>query len=351
MHISLARLHISLDWRLAERRGIQRPAEPSAAGTGLPTTIRCTIDTMTQILHTPFGFASTADEVLAGLDLAGTRALITGASSGIGSETARALAAAGAAVVLGVRSVNAGQDAAARISESTGNRDISVGRLDLADLGSVREFADAWHGPLHMLVNNAGIMALPQLTRTPQGREMQFAVNFLGHFALTTRLHDALARAGGARIVSLSSSAHLISPVVFDDLDYRSRPYDPFSAYGQSKTADVLLAVEASRRWSGEGILANAVNPGAIATNLQKHTGGLRTPPALRKTLAQGAATSVLLAASPLLAGVAGRYFEDCNESRVLREPPVMFGGGVAPYALDAANAERLWTVATGLVP
>jgi NAD(P)-dependent dehydrogenase (short-subunit alcohol dehydrogenase family) len=305
---------------------------------------------MTALFRTAFGFASTADEVLAGVDLSGTRAVVTGATSGVGVETSLALARAGAAVVLGVRNVDAGKEIAARISEATGNADVDVARLDLADLGSVREFVDSWHGPLHMLVNNAGIMALPELTRTPQGREMQFAVNFLGHFALTVGLHDALARAGGARIVSLSSSAHMAYPVIFDDLDHRFRFYDPIGAYGESKTAGVLLAVEADRRWSGDGIRANALHPGAIATNLQKHTGGLRTPPERRKNPAQGAATSVLLAASPLLHAVGGRYFEDCNEAPVLEERPAMSGGGVAPFALDPANAERLWTVATEMV-
>lgn len=313
-------------------------------------TVARTIECMTTTVRTPFGFASTADDVLAGVDLSGTRALVTGATSGVGTETARALAAAGAAVVLGVRDVDAGRAAAARITESTGNQDVGVGRLDLADLGSVRRFTDAWHGPLHVLVNNAGVMALPELTRTPQGRQTQFAVNFLGHFALTVGLHDALARADGARIVSLSSNAHVACPVVFDDLDFRFRPYVPIQAYGESKTADVLLAVEATRRWSGDGILANAVHPGAIATNLQQHTGGLQTPPERRKTVAQGAATSVLLAASPLLAGVGGRYFEDCGEAEVLSERPPRFGGGVAPFALDPDNALRLWTVATDML-
>ena len=121
-------------------------------------------------------------------------------------------------------------------------------------------------------------MALPELERTAEGWEMQFATNFMGHFALTVGLHDALAAANGARIVSVSSSANLRSPVVFDDLHFDFRPYDPLVAYGQSKTADVLLAVEATRRWSGEGVYANALNPGAIATGLQKHTGGLKTP-------------------------------------------------------------------------
>lgn len=301
-------------------------------------------------LTTPFGFAATADQVLAGLDLGGRRALVTGATSGLGTETARALAAAGAEVVLGVRDTAAGHRTAAAIRESTGNARVTAGRLDLADLGSVRDFAAGWEGPLHMLVNNAGIMATPQLTRTPQGRELQFAVNFLGHFALTTALHPALARAGGARVVSLSSNAHLYAPVVLDDLDFRFRPYQPLGAYGESKTADVLLAVEATRRWAGDGILANAVNPGAIATNLQQHTGGLRTPPERRKTVAQGAATPVLLAASPLLDGVGGRYFEHGEEAAVLDAAPPLFGGGVAPFALDPGNAERLWDTALALL-
>jgi NAD(P)-dependent dehydrogenase (short-subunit alcohol dehydrogenase family) len=179
---------------------------------------------------------------------------------------------------------------------------------------------------------------------------MQFATNFLGHFALTAGLHDALAEAHGARIVSVSSSAHQLSPVVFDDLHFDFRAYDPFAAYGQSKTADVLLAAEATRRWSGEGIYANALNPGAIATGLQKHTGGLKTPRDRQKTVEQGAATSVLLAASPLLDKVGGRYFEDCNEASVVTRRPADYAG-VAWYALDQANAGRLWDTALDLLP
>jgi NAD(P)-dependent dehydrogenase (short-subunit alcohol dehydrogenase family) len=305
---------------------------------------------MTNILRVPFGFATTTDEVLAGVDLSGQRAIVTGATSGIGVETARALAKAGAGVVLAVRRLDAGDQVAAEIARSTGNPDVTALPLDLADQGSVREFVAGWQGPLHMLVNNAGILALPELNRTPEGWEMQFATNFLGHFALTIGLHDALAAAGGARLVSVSSSGHLYSPVVFDDLHYHFRLYDPVSAYGQSKSAEALLAVEANRRWSGEGISANTLNPGAIATNLQRHTGGLKTPVERRKTLAQGAATSVLLAASPLLAGVGGRYFEDCAESPVVSRRPTDFSNGVAPYAIDPANAERLWNVATELL-
>jgi NAD(P)-dependent dehydrogenase (short-subunit alcohol dehydrogenase family) len=307
---------------------------------------------MTQTpLQTPFGFSSTADEVLDGVDLSGVRAVVTGASSGIGTETARALAAAGAGVVLAVRDKDAGARVAAQITASTGNREVTVGHLDLADPASARAFAEAWTGPLHILVNNAGIMAVPELTRTPLGREMQFAVNFLGHYALTTGLRDALVLAGGARVVCLSSNAHLACPVVFDDLDYRFRWYHPLAAYGESKTADVLLAVEITRRWSASyGIFANAVNPGAIATNLQQHTGGLRTPVERRKSVAQGAATSVLLAASPLLDGVGGRYFEDGQEAETVSERPPLFGGGVAPFALDPGHGERLWDMAADLM-
>src|ERR1700745_2521968 len=159
----------------------------------------------------------------------------------------------------------------------------------------------AWPERRHILGNNASIMALPDLERPREGWEMQFATTFMGHFALTVRLHDALAAARGARIVSVSSSGHLFSPVVFDDLHFDFRAYDPFAAYGQSKTAGALLAVEATRRWSGEGIYANALNPGAIATGLQQHTGGLKTPKERPKSVQQGAGTSGLLASSAAL--------------------------------------------------
>jgi NAD(P)-dependent dehydrogenase (short-subunit alcohol dehydrogenase family) len=155
-------------------------------------------------------------------------------------------------------------------------------------------------------------MAVPELEKTPQGFELQFGTNFLGHFALTTGLHRALAAAGGARVVSLSSTAHLFSPVAFDDLNFDFIPYTPMGAYGQSKTANALLAVGITQRWRSDGIRSNALHPGAIATGLQKHTGGLQTPVEKRKTLAQGASTSVLLAASPLLEGPTGvlRYWD-----------------------------------------
>ncbi|MEV1009559.1 SDR family NAD(P)-dependent oxidoreductase [Streptomyces sp. NPDC049881] len=305
---------------------------------------------MTTPLTTPFSASSTAAEVLAGTDLTGRRAVVTGGASGIGVETARALAGAGAAVTLAVRDTAAGDRTADDIRATTGARDVTVAHLDLADPSSVAAFTSAWEGPLHILVNNAGVMAAPE-TRTPQGWELQFATNHLGHFALTTGLHRALAAADGARVVSVSSSAHLRSPVVFEDIHFRERPYEPWAAYGQSKTANVLFAVGATARWADDGILVNSLMPGGIRTRLQRHVSD-ETLERMRarvgagapnwKTPEQGAATSVLLAASPLLDGVSGRYFEDCNEA-AHAEPGA--ARGVAPYALDPEAAALLWQV------
>lgn len=301
-------------------------------------------------VNTPYSRETTALEVVRDLDLTGRRAIVTGGASGIGVETARALAAAGADVTLAVRNPEAGQRAAAEITGTTGKDRILVAPLDLADLGSVATFVRTWDGPLHMLVNNAGIMASPEM-RTDQGWEMQFATNHLGHFALAAGLYRSLAAAEGARIVSVSSAAHLRSPVVFEDIHFRQRPYDPWEAYGQSKTANVLFAVGATRRWADDGIFTNALMPGAIRTNLQRYISEeeldrMRTQSgggaAYWKTPEQGAATSVLVAASPLVAGVGGRYFEDCQEAGP-NQPGTRTG--YAPYARDPEAAERLWEV------
>ena len=296
-------------------------------------------------LVSPFGFATTAAEVVDGLDLTGRRVVVTGGASGIGVETARALASIGADVTLAVRNTGAAAPVVDDLVAGTGNPGVHVSWLDLADRASIAEFVASWTGPLDVLVNNAGVLALPELERTAEGWEMQFATNFLGHFALTLGLYRALAAASdGARVVSLSSSGHLFSPVIFDDLHFDFVPYDPYLAYGQSKTATALLAVGVTARWAADGITANAVMPGAIATKLQRHTGGLRTPPERQKTPEQGAATTVFAATSPLLAGIGGRYLEDVQEARVVHRRGPDYTG-VAPYALDPANAERLWDV------
>jgi NAD(P)-dependent dehydrogenase (short-subunit alcohol dehydrogenase family) len=301
---------------------------------------------ITSPISTPFGARSTAADVIAGIDLAGKRAVVTGGASGIGVETARALADAGADVTLAVRDTLAGERVAAQIGGA-----VDVAPLDLADLGSVRAFANQWSsGPLDLLVNNAGVMYLPRRLVTLEGWELHLATNHLGHFALAYWLHDALAASGAARIVSVSSGAHRFTPFDFDDPQFAVRPYDPKVAYGQSKTANVLFAVEATRRWEDDGITANAVHPGAIvATNLSRHmdldelarlvASGRYT----FKTIEQGAATSVLVATSPLLDGIGGRYFEDCNEAVVLEDDTMEPRAGVAAHALDPDGAERLW--------
>jgi NAD(P)-dependent dehydrogenase (short-subunit alcohol dehydrogenase family) len=301
-------------------------------------------------ITTPFGAQSTAAEMIAGIDLTGRRAIVTGGASGIGIETARALAGAGAEVTLAVRNTEAGERTAADIIASTGNKQVLVAPLDLADQASVAALVAGWNGPLHILVNNAGIMASP-LMRTPQGWEMQFATNHLGHFALATGLHHALAAAGGARVVSVSSSAHHRSPVIFDDIHFEHRPYEPWAAYGQSKTANVLFGVEATKRWASDGITVNALMPGGIRTNLQRYVSdeelermrvAAGVTGATWKTPEQGAATSILVATSPLLDGVGGRYFEDCNEAEAGK---LSARNGVAAYALDPEAAARLWQV------
>ena len=305
---------------------------------------------------TPFGAQSTAADVIAGIDLSGRRAVVTGASSGIGVETARALAHANVEVTLAVRDIEAGQRTAEDITATTGNKDILVAPLDLADQASVTAFVTSWDGPLHILVNNAGIMATPEL-RTPQGWEMQFATNHLGHFALATGLHSALVMAGGARVVVVSSVGHLNGEVLFDDINFQHHPYDPWAAYSQSKTANVLFAVEAARRWGPDRIMVNALNPGRItATRLSRYLNESSSPPAAFepnsttvswKTVEQGAATSVLLAASPLVDGVTGRYFEDCQEAEPAR-PGIR--RGVAAYAVDPRKAAQLWQVSVNLL-
>ncbi|MFR9723590.1 SDR family NAD(P)-dependent oxidoreductase [Streptomyces sp. MS19] len=300
---------------------------------------------------TPFTAESTAAQVVDGIDLTGRRAVVTGASSGIGVETARALALANAEVTLAVRDTAAGGHAAEDITRTTGNRQLLVAPLDLSDQASVAAFTLAWDGPLHILVANAGVMMTPE-SRTAEGWELQFATNHLGHFALATGLRPALAAADRARVVVLSSRAHLRDGLDLDDLNFRHRPYDPAVAYAQSKTAAVLFAVEGNRRWSPDGITVNAAHPGAVLSRLTRYMSQEDLDRATSsgetfKTPEQGAATPVLLAAYPPLAHVGGRYFEDCNEA-----VPHVEGTdrGVAAHALDPERAKRLWQLSQDMV-
>lgn len=294
-------------------------------------------------IKTQFGFNSTTDEVINGIDLSGKRAIVTGGASGIGIETVRTLAKAGATVTIAARNLDGAKKVADEINNTLKKNRVEIGVLDLSDIHSINHFTATWKDPLHILINNAGVMALPELQKTSTGIEMQFMTNYLGHFALSFGLKDALKKANGARIVVVSSSGHLLSPVVFDDINFAFRPYDAWQAYGQSKTACNLFAVAATRFWAAEGIYANALNPGAILTNLQRHVGGyLRSATELHKTVKQGAATSILLATSALLENTGGHYFENCNEAITVTQRPDNYEG-VAMYSLDPENAERLW--------
>ena len=297
-------------------------------------------------ITTPFGFHSTAAEVADGIDLSGKRAIVTGASSGIGAETARALAGTGAAVTLAVRDTEAGARVAHEIAESTGN-DVAVVPLELTDRGSIAAFVAAWDEPLHVLVANAGVMALPELGLSPEGFAA-VATNHLGHFELAVGLHEALAADGAARVVSVSSSA----PTVARGLRRPQLPLPTVRPVGGavSRRRPTCSSPSARRRGGRGGITANSLMPGAILTKLQRHVGDRVTMRAeLQKTIPQGAATSVLLATSPLLEGIGGRYFVDCNEAEVV-ERRTSDMTGVAPYALDQANADRLWELSLGLL-
>ncbi|CCK24943.1 putative oxidoreductase [Streptomyces davaonensis JCM 4913] len=305
---------------------------------------------------TPFGMRATAAEVLDGVDLRGRRMIVTGGASGLGVETVRALAGAGAQVTIATRNPEAAKPLLDEFPETRGVA------LDLADLDSVRAFCDAWSGPLDGIIANAGVMMLPTRQVNAQGWEMQLATNYLGHFGLVLGLHSALKDAEDPRVVVVSSGAQLRAGFDFDDPQFARHPYDPFVAYAQSKTADVLLAVGISRRWAEDGIAANACAPGWIHTNLARHLdkatlqalgamdsdGNLITPD-YYKTPAQGASTAVLLAASPLLKGVTGRYFEDNQESEVVDGGPEVMAG-VAKWSVDPAAADRLWDYALPVV-
>jgi len=317
---------------------------------------------MTPSPSTPaFGHRSTALEVIAGHDLTGRDAIVTGGASGIGVETVRALATAGARVTIATRDLSKAQSIAETLRAETGSSLIEADLVDLGSLASVRAFVDGYvaqHTRLDLLINNAGIMATP-FGLTPDGFELQFGTNHIGHFALATGLLPALRAAGKARVVSLSSIGHRRSDIHYDDLNFEHRPYDPFSAYGQSKTANALFAVGLTQRHAAEGITANAVMPGGILTGLQKHMsreeqmalgwfdeqGNIN--PRFKNT-EQGAATSIFAAVAPELEGVGGLYLEDCAVAVPWTEEHPY--SGYMPYALDPDNAEHLWSVSEQLI-
>lgn len=313
-------------------------------------------------IESPFGERSEAPEVVKGIDLKGKTAIVTGASSGLGVETVRALAMAGAHVIMPVRSRAKGEAVAAELRASTGNRAIGLAEMDLADYASVRAFADAYvkgGAPLHILINNAGIMATPE-RRIMGNIESQFGTNHLGHMLLACRLAPALLKSIPARVVALSSIGHRRSPVNFDDPNFEHRPYDKWEAYGQAKTANSLFAIELNRRLETEGVNAYAVHPGGIMTELQRDLsqeeirafGWVDDKGRVNerfKTPAGGAATSVWCATSPLLAPGGGVYCEDCNVAVAVGADDKSFSG-VRPWAIDPAAAKRLWTLSERLL-
>lgn len=290
------------------------------------------------------------DEVLRGIDLRGHTAVVTGASSGLGLETARTLAAAGCTVVAAVRDPERMRRALnAAAGGDPADRGIEVVELDLAHLDSVRAAAAAiaaGHSAIDLLINNAGVMA-PPLTRTAQGFELQLGTNHLGHFVLTVGLLDRLG--AGARIVNLSSRGHRMGGIRWTDPHYRDESgYDKWQAYGQSKTANVLFTVELERRFADRGIHAFAVHPGVVATDLARHLGREDFTTVLSglavADVRHGAATTVWAATSVELQGRGGLYLEDCRVAGPASGSQEDGGGGYAPYAMDPGEAARLWS-------
>jgi len=321
-------------------------------------------------MESTFGATSTTDDVLSGVNLKGKRIFVTGVSAGLGVETARALAAHGARVVGAARDLGKAEVATARVRDAAaaagGSFDMVA--LDLANLKSVRTCADALLArgePFDVVIANAGVMATP-FGHTADGFETQFGTNHLGHFVLVNRIAP-LIRAGG-RLVNLSSAGHRFANVDLEDPNFERTPYDPFVAYGRSKTANILFAVAFDQRHRARGIRAAAVHPGGIHTELGRHMdptfaqsmveqidkqlAAEGKPPYQWKTIPQGAATSVWAAVVASPDEVGGRYCENCHVGRVVADTAVIsvVSEGVRGYALDPQNAEALWNKSEQMV-
>ena len=311
-----------------------------------------------------FGFSSTADEVLEGKDLSGRTALVTGGYSGLGQETARAVAAKGAHVILSGRDATKLSAAADAIAEETNAR-VDTLVCDLASLDSVRKAAaeaEERFEKIDLLINNAGVMACDK-AETADGFEMQFGTNHVGHFLLTNLLMPLVEKGERPRIVNLSSRGHHIAPVDLDDPNFVNREYEKWQSYGQSKTANVLFAVGLEDRLSAKGIHAYSLHPGGIMTNLSRHMSqedmanlmerirknaeARGEQPEPFKTIPQGAATTCWVATADELEGTGGLYCEDCH---VADEDNESTGGGVRSYAIDRGNADRLWAISEEMV-
>ena len=307
-----------------------------------------------------FDRESNVFDVVAGINLHGKAALVTGAAGGFGAATARALAQAGASVYVADIDIERARSMVTTTLASQPQARMRALQLDLGVQRRVRDFAQTFVREvpaLHILVNNAGIMAAPQ-TYTEDGCELQFAVNYLGHYTLTRLLEPTLRAAGGARVVCVSSIGHRRSDIRYDDLQCRQPPFNTWDAYGQSKTACALLAVAVDQRLRSDGVRSNTLNPGGSLTGLHanltddepRRMGWLDEhgqPPARWRPPEQCASTATWLATAPELANVGARYFEDCQEALPwTADDP---GVGVKPYAIDPANARRLWQVSATL--
>jgi NAD(P)-dependent dehydrogenase (short-subunit alcohol dehydrogenase family) len=328
------------------------------------------MDTQQKPIGSGFTAASTSKDVIKGIDLTGKTAIVTGGYVGLGLETTKTLVAAGAKVIVPARSRDKAEE------HLEGIENVEIEEMDLMNRASIDAFADrflAKNEPLHLLINNAGIMATP-LNRDADGNESQFATNHLGHFRLTNKLWSALQKANGARIVNLSSRGHHISPVVFEDINFENREYDPFLAYGQSKTANVLFTVSLDERGKADNIRAFAVHPGAILDTELSRSIPTDDPVFQRyfdadgksildpinglKSIEQGAATQIWCATSPQLQNLGGIFAEDCEIANVTSPTgennsdldTILKRKGVMSYAIDKENADKLWTLSENLV-